>query len=136
MRQNKKKKPHAEIIWAHLGKGKAQLQRRNTHPSPSSRGHSELQQPRRPDPSSELKRRMAAQERQKRSEGFLKEVTREQVSRMGWNEMDGRRGSWVSVGHEVLLRGRSKGGGEGCLWDLGRPSCVAQGLRGPGHTGP
>lgn len=54
---------------------------------------------------------------------------------MGWNEMDGRRGSWVSVGPEVLLPGRSTGGGEGCLWDLGRPSCVTQGLCDTGHTG-
>lgn len=73
---------------------------------------------------------MAAQERQKESEGFLKEVPKKRVSRMGWNEMDGRQGSWVSVGHEVILPGRSKeAGGEGCLWGLGSPavslkSCV------------
>lgn len=56
--------------------------------------------------------------------GFLKEVAREQSSRMGRNEMDGRRGSWVSVGRGVLLPGPSEGGERGACGTLGGPDVL------------
>lgn len=46
---------------------------------------------------------------------------------MGWNEMDGRRGSWGSVGHEVILPGRSKGGERDACGIWGGPAVLLKG---------
>lgn len=46
---------------------------------------------------------------------------------MGWNEMDGRRGAWGSVGHEVILPGRSKGGERDACGIWGGPAVLLKG---------
>jgi hypothetical protein len=59
---------------------------------------------------------------------FLKERAREQATRMGWNEMDGRVELLGISGIEVLFPGRSKGRKKGCLWILGGPTVLLKAL--------